>query len=82
MSDYKTGWRAISKYTGATRFEVRAAVESGELRCEPVRVQRRHLDGWMRLRALRARLAELDNERVDVTSDGHEPADRVVCRGA
>ena len=74
------GWQAISRYTGATREEIREAIEAGELRLMPPRVKTRHLDCWMRLRRLRRQIA---NERIQLVPDPVPPfgGARVAVRG-
>lgn len=60
VQNYEAGWRAISNYTGAPVHEVRSAARAGDLRrlgLLPV-AHRRHLNAWMRRRALAATLAE------------------------
>lgn len=67
MQNYKIGWRAISDYTGTPAAEMRAAGRLGDLRCVgrllPV-VHRRHLNAWMRRRALGVTLAEFGRKFV------------------
>lgn len=53
------GWAAITRYTGASVRELRDAIDAGELRCRPPRIDRACLDQWLRLRALRLRLPKV-----------------------
>ncbi len=63
MRDYEIGWRAISRYTGISVNELQAADAAGELRYEPL-ASRRHLDGWLRMRALRRAIAEFADQAI------------------
>lgn len=75
LTNCEVGWRAISAYTGATVTELRDAVAVGELRCRPLRISRRDLDAWMRLRALRALVAGIGDQSVEIVADLHELVD-------
>lgn len=74
------GWRAISRYTGAGLGELKHAVAIGELRSRPPLIAHADLDAWIRLRELRAKLAD---DGVKFVPQSEEPVgDRLPARAA
>lgn len=58
MGKNVTGWRAISRYTGASIDELRHAVWFGELQCgfRNPKLKKRRLDAWLFTRQKQQRL--------------------------